>query len=95
MSINENSESAAIVTAITRLGESLNLPITAEGIEDQAIEERLRALGCSKGQGYLYGRPTSIAATRRLLAERRLLRQAPADEKPAPQKAATSQRLAG
>jgi EAL domain-containing protein (putative c-di-GMP-specific phosphodiesterase class I) len=73
MSINENSESAAIVTAITRLGESLNLPITAEGIEDASIEERLRALGCAKGQGYFYGRPTSIAVTRRLLAERRLL----------------------
>ncbi|MEG3177533.1 EAL domain-containing protein [Sphingomonas sp. RB3P16] len=73
MSMNENSESAAIVTAITRLGESLNLPITAEGIEDVAIEDRLRALGCGKGQGFLYGRPTSIANTRRLLAERRLL----------------------
>ncbi len=73
MSVNENSESAAIVTAITRLGDSLNLPITAEGIEDARIEERLRALGCAKGQGYLYGRPTSILNTRRLLAERRLL----------------------
>ena len=73
MSINENSESAAIVTAITRLGDSLNLPITAEGIEDVQIEERLRTLGCAKGQGYLYGRPTSIMNTRRLLAERRLL----------------------
>ena len=79
-SINENAESAAIVTAITRLGDSLNLPITAEGIEDQAIEERLRALGCGKGQGYLYGRPTSIANTRRLLAERRLLIQRPSDD---------------
>lgn len=84
-SINENAESAAIVTAITRLGESLNLPITAEGIEDQAIEERLRALGCGKGQGYLYGRPTSVAATRRLLAEKRLLIQrAPIEEAAAP-----------
>jgi diguanylate cyclase (GGDEF)-like protein len=76
MSMTENSESAAIVTAITRLGDSLNLPITAEGIEDAAIEERLRALGCGKGQGYLYGRPTSIGNTRRLLAERRLLQVA-------------------
>jgi len=91
MSINDNSESAAIVNAITRLGDSLNLPITAEGIEDAAIEERLRALGCSKGQGYLYGRPTSITNTRRLLAERRLLRQAPAPET----LEATSRRLAG
>ena len=73
MSINENAESAAIVTAITRLGDSLNLPITAEGIEDVHIEERLRALGCAKGQGYLYGRPMSVMNTRRLLAERRLL----------------------
>lgn len=73
-SINVNAESAAIVNAIVRLGESLNLPITAEGIEDAAIEERLRAMGCSKGQGYLYGRPLSAANARRLLAEKRLLR---------------------
>ena len=67
---------AAIVNAIARLGDSLNLPITAEGIEDGAIEERLRTLGCSKGQGYFYGRPMSISNTRRLLAEKRLLREA-------------------
>jgi diguanylate cyclase (GGDEF)-like protein len=79
MSMTENSESAAIVMAITRLGDSLNLPITAEGIEDVAIEERLRALGCAKGQGYLYGRPTSVGNTRRLLAERRLLAAAEAE----------------
>jgi EAL domain-containing protein (putative c-di-GMP-specific phosphodiesterase class I) len=73
-SINENAESAAIVNAITRLGDSLNLPITAEGIEDAAIEERLRALGCSKGQGWLYGRPLSATNARQHLAEKRLLR---------------------
>lgn len=77
LSINQNSESAAIVTAIIRLGESLNLPITAEGIEDTAIEERLRAMGCAKGQGYLYGRPTNVSRTRQLLAERRLLQSRP------------------
>jgi diguanylate cyclase (GGDEF)-like protein len=73
MSVSDNPESAAIVTAIARLGDSLNLPITAEGIEDSRIEERLRALGCARGQGYLYGRPMSAANARRLLAERRLL----------------------
>jgi diguanylate cyclase (GGDEF)-like protein len=72
-SIIENSESAAIVNAITRLGDSLGLPVTAEGIEDAAIEERLRQLGCHKGQGWHFGRPASIAATRILLAERNLL----------------------
>jgi diguanylate cyclase (GGDEF)-like protein len=72
-SILENTESAAIVNAITRLGDSLGLPVTAEGIEDGAIEERLRQLGCHKGQGWHFGRPTSIIATRKLLAERNLL----------------------
>jgi diguanylate cyclase (GGDEF)-like protein len=68
-----NAESAAIVNAITRLGDGLNLSITAEGIEDAATRDRIAALGCAKGQGYLFGRPLSIAETRRLLAERRLL----------------------
>lgn len=80
-SINENAESAAIVNAINRLGESLNLPITAEGIEDAAIEQRLRVMGCSRGQGYFYGRPLSIANTRRLLAEKRLITPASAERR--------------
>jgi diguanylate cyclase (GGDEF)-like protein len=91
-SINDNAESAAIVNAITRLGDSLNLPITAEGIEDAAIEERLRALGCSKGQGWLYGRPLSVAHARRHLAERRLLQTQARDDDEGD---VTSQRLAG
>lgn len=72
-SIIDNPESAAIVNAITRLGDSLGLSVTAEGIEDAAIEERLRQLGCHKGQGWHFGKPTSIAHTRTLLAERNLL----------------------
>ncbi|MGN6373919.1 MAG: putative bifunctional diguanylate cyclase/phosphodiesterase [Sphingomonas sp.] len=71
--INDNAESAAIVNAITRLGDSLNLPVTAVGIENSAIEDRLRALGCAKAQGWLYGRTMSPANARRYLAERRLL----------------------
>jgi diguanylate cyclase (GGDEF)-like protein len=66
-------DSAAIVNAISKLGESLNLPITAEGIEDEHIHERLRLLGCNKGQGWHFGKPLSVAAARRLLAERGLL----------------------
>ncbi|WP_052148995.1 EAL domain-containing protein [Sphingomonas sp. Ant20] len=76
-SILDNAESMAIVNTIVRLGDSLNLPVTAEGIEDAAVEERLRALGCAKGQGYLYGRPMNAAQLRRLLAEQRLLAHQP------------------
>ncbi|HEY9579117.1 MAG TPA: EAL domain-containing protein [Rhizorhapis sp.] len=72
-SINQNSESAAIVSAIARLGDSLGLPITAEGIEDKDIERRLRRLGCTKGQGWYFGKPLSVEQTRKMLAERNLL----------------------
>ncbi|RYY24114.1 MAG: EAL domain-containing protein [Sphingomonadales bacterium] len=98
MSLIDNADSAAIVNAIVGLGESLNLPITAEGVETAEIEERLRALGCAKSQGWLYGRPMSVINVRRLLAERRLLRQQHAPlplEQPVETPAATSQRLVG
>src|SRR3546814_10975461 len=72
-SINQNSESAAIVSAIARLGDSLGLPITAEGIEDKDIERRLRRLGCTKGQGWYFGQPLSVEQTRKMLADRNLL----------------------
>jgi len=97
-SIIDNAESAAIVNAITRLGDSLGLPVTAEGIEDAAIEERLRQLGCHKGQGWLYGRPLPIPQARALLAERNLLpsaRASAAEPKTASEIAAQSIRRAG
>jgi EAL domain-containing protein (putative c-di-GMP-specific phosphodiesterase class I) len=96
MSLDTNPESAAIVKTITGLGDSLNLPITAEGIEHDHIADRLAQMGCHKGQGYLFGKPMSIATTRRLLAENRLLA---AQLNPAPanplSESATNQRLAG
>ncbi|WP_448665004.1 putative bifunctional diguanylate cyclase/phosphodiesterase [Sphingomonas sp. CJ20] len=96
LSLNDSADSAAIVHAIVSLGASLNLPITAEGVEDAAIEERLRAIGCAKAQGWLYGRPMSVTAARRLLAERRLLQQSRPQPGPAAEPdAATNQRLAG
>ena len=88
-SINDSADSAAIVNAIARLGESLNMPVTAEGVEDAAIEERLRAIGCTKAQGWYYGKPLSAHGVRRLLSERRLLAPAPVPE-PSPAPAVTT-----
>jgi diguanylate cyclase (GGDEF)-like protein len=73
MSLNDNPESAAIVNAITSLGNSLNLAITAEGIEHQLIEARLLTIGNYKGQGWYYGKPIPAADVRKLLADKRLL----------------------
>ncbi|GAB5481425.1 MAG: hypothetical protein Pars92KO_11820 [Parasphingorhabdus sp.] len=79
-SILENPESAAIVKAITGLGDSLGMPITAEGIEDKAIENELRNLGCAKGQGWHYGRPLSMEQARKVLGQRNLLPAQPLDK---------------
>lgn len=72
-SMLENAESAAIVNAIAGLGASLNVPITAEGIEDENIIDKLRELGCRKGQGWLFGQPLNIDQVRVLLLQKNLL----------------------
>ena len=55
-SLMGDKQSNAIVHAIATLGRSLNLPITAEGVETETVHKRLQELGCSDAQGWLYGR---------------------------------------
>jgi diguanylate cyclase (GGDEF)-like protein len=69
-----------IVDAIISLGRGLNLPITAEGIEDQGILDALMEIGDLKGQGYLYGKPEPAEKVRQRLRERGML-SAPARER--------------
>ncbi len=88
--MEQNPESAAIVNAISGLGASLGVPITAEGIENEALMIKLRELGCTKGQGWFYGQPLSIDGVRALLAEKNMLlnrRSANLRDEPATQKA--------
>jgi EAL domain-containing protein (putative c-di-GMP-specific phosphodiesterase class I) len=72
-SINDRPQSAAIVTSITRLAESLNLPVTAEGVEGELIDARLRSIGSYTGQGWFFGKPMPVEDVRALLAGRGLL----------------------
>lgn len=51
----------AIVTTILALGSSLDLRVLAEGVETQALAERLREMGCQYFQGYHFSRPQSEA----------------------------------
>nr|WP_249420477.1 EAL domain-containing protein [Rhabdothermincola salaria] len=53
----DTANDAAIVRSIISLGAELGLFVVAEGIETKAQHEELRRLGCSFGQGYLFGRP--------------------------------------
>lgn len=69
----ENPDSETIVKAITSLGHGMNLPIIAEGIENDAIMERLNRMGKFRGQGYLWGRPVPAEEVRNMLAGRNQL----------------------
>ncbi|WP_426416241.1 putative bifunctional diguanylate cyclase/phosphodiesterase [Aestuariirhabdus sp. LZHN29] len=55
--IVDNQDDSTIVRAIIQLGESLGLPVIAEGVETQAHEAYLIQHGCQEGQGYYYCKP--------------------------------------
>jgi diguanylate cyclase (GGDEF)-like protein/PAS domain S-box-containing protein len=48
----------AIVSAIIAMARHLNIEVVAEGIEGWQQLEKLRQLGCTYAQGYLFARPT-------------------------------------
>ena len=58
-----------IVNTLVSLGRGLQIPVTAEGIEDTSILNTLRTMGEMKGQGYLYGKPEDAAAVLKRLTE--------------------------
>lgn len=55
----EDRDKAVIVRTILSLAESLNLRVTAEGIETQDLAHALQKMGCWQGQGYHFARPMS------------------------------------
>jgi diguanylate cyclase (GGDEF)-like protein/PAS domain S-box-containing protein len=52
-------KSNAIVRSVIGLGQSLDMKITAEGVETEEQAAFLRREGCEQVQGYLFGRPMS------------------------------------
>jgi diguanylate cyclase len=58
----EGAPQHALVAAIVQMAKALNLTCHAEGIEDAAVRDALRALGCELGQGYWFARPQTLAA---------------------------------
>lgn len=55
--IVDDSDDRAIVEAIIALGKTLNMVITAEGVETEEQYHLLRDLGCLKAQGYYFAKP--------------------------------------
>jgi diguanylate cyclase len=52
-----SADSAVIVSSTIELGHHLGMDVVAEGVETQAVWDRLDALGCDVAQGYLISRP--------------------------------------
>ena len=52
--LGEKSEGAEIIDAIIRMTLALGLEVVAEGVESPEQASVLLALGCTKGQGFLY-----------------------------------------
>ena len=58
-------ESLALVRAILALAGTLGIGTVGEGVETPAQAEILRRLGCTMGQGFLFGRPMPAPAVGR------------------------------
>ena len=59
-----NAKDTAIVRAVVDVAKSLNLSVTAEGIETDDQLAQLQELGCDRGQGYLFARPLAAEPLR-------------------------------
>jgi diguanylate cyclase (GGDEF)-like protein len=63
-------KAAAIVNTVVALGRTLDLTITAEGVETPEQAKALKEAGCNQGQGYLFGRPLTAVAAVELINSR-------------------------
>jgi EAL domain-containing protein (putative c-di-GMP-specific phosphodiesterase class I) len=66
--LGRDEQDMAIVSHVVTLAKTLNLSVTAEGIETSVQESHLRSLGCERGQGYLFARPQAAATVGAMLA---------------------------
>jgi diguanylate cyclase (GGDEF)-like protein len=57
MGMESEPKAAAVVNSIIALGKSLELTITAEGVETEAQALALFDAGCDEAQGYYFGKP--------------------------------------
>lgn len=58
--IETSVESKALVRSVLSIGQSLSIPVLAEGVETEAQLTILRTEGCDEVQGFLLGRPLPV-----------------------------------
>ena len=60
--LSSEHDESGLAGAIIALGNSLNLDVVAEGIEEPEQIDSLRELGCGLGQGFLFAKPMNHEA---------------------------------
>jgi EAL domain-containing protein (putative c-di-GMP-specific phosphodiesterase class I) len=68
MNVLEDNRAREMVKATVALARSLDIPVTAEGIETEEQGRALAGFGCDELQGYFYGKPMPEAEISRRLA---------------------------
>ncbi|URW74532.1 EAL domain-containing protein [Sphingomonas donggukensis] len=64
-------EAIAIIRAVVALAQSLGMATTAEGVETEDEHAMIQGLGCTKVQGYYFGRPLPVGEARSLAIDPR------------------------
>ena len=67
--VGEDTRATHAVAAVVALIHALGLGSVAEGIETEDQARSMAALGCGRGQGYLFGRPSPAVVIDALLAD--------------------------
>ena len=61
--ITSSESGRRLVASIVEIGRALDIGVTAVGVETQAQADRLRALGCQRGQGFHFAEPGRLSET--------------------------------
>ena len=65
--IGARQQATVIVTAVLGLGRSLDIPVLAEGVENEEQRLFLDGEACAQAQGFLFGRPVPLSEIRHLV----------------------------
>jgi diguanylate cyclase (GGDEF)-like protein len=65
--IGSRQQAAVIVTAVLGLGRSLDIPVLAEGVENEEQRSFLNDEACAQAQGYLFGKPAPLKDIRHIV----------------------------
>jgi diguanylate cyclase (GGDEF)-like protein len=66
--LSKDGNDNAIVRAVVTVAKTLNMDVTAEGVETDQQRIELKALGCDRAQGFLFARPADAEHVGPLLA---------------------------